>query len=70
MQATQKISFQLLKQGREYSERVLKGLQAGISHFHAVEYMKAELKEQGFRELKEVDKWALEAGQAYYFTRN
>lgn len=49
---------------------MLQGLRAGISHFHAVKYMKDELKNNGFCELKEADKWALEAGKSYFFTRN
>jgi len=43
MQSTSKITHALLKEGREYSERVLKGLTAGVSHFHAVQYIKNEL---------------------------
>ena len=71
MQSTaQKISFQLLKEGRDYSERVLNGLRAGVSHFHAVQYMKDQLAQNGFNELSEVDKWNLQAGQSYFFTRN
>jgi aspartyl aminopeptidase len=65
-----KVTKDLLIQGREYSERVLKGLTAGVSHFHAVQYMKNELKDNGFNEIREVDKWNLTAGQSYYFTRN
>jgi hypothetical protein len=34
----QKISFELLKNGREYSDKIIKGLAAGVSHFHAVKY--------------------------------
>ena len=37
--ASSHISHQLLSEGREYSERILKGLTAGVSHFHAVKYM-------------------------------
>jgi hypothetical protein len=40
MKAASTISHSLLKDGREYSKRVLEGLSAGISHFHAVQYMK------------------------------
>jgi len=38
------LSFELLNNGREYAKRILKGLTAGVSHFHGVEYMKNELK--------------------------
>ena len=52
--ATNKISHALLTEGREYSERILKGLSAGVSHFHAVRYMCDELDNAGFKEIKEV----------------
>ena len=70
MQAKTAITHALLKEGRDYSERIVKGLTAGVSHFHAVHYLKEELKTNGFNEIKEVDKWNLTAGQSYYFTRN
>ena len=71
MQSSAKVSKQLLDEGREYSERILKGLSAGVSHFHAVKYMKDELKNNGFIEIKEVDKWDMLApGKSYYYTRN
>jgi aspartyl aminopeptidase len=59
-----------LKQGQEYARKILAGLNASPSHFHAVNYCKAQLKEAGFTEIKETEKWKLEAGQSYYFTRN
>jgi aspartyl aminopeptidase len=65
-----RITHALLKDGREYSERVLKGLRAGISHFHAVDFIKNELLTNGFTEVKEQNKWALKAGGSYFFTRN
>jgi hypothetical protein len=49
-----KVSLPLLNEGREYSERILKGLTAGVSHFHAVKYMCDELRSNGFKEIKEV----------------
>lgn len=48
------ISFELLNNGRDYAKTILKGLTAGVSHFHAVEYMKNRLKENNFIEIKEV----------------
>ena len=65
-----KLSFQLLKEGKQYSERVLEGLSSGVSHFHAVSYMMNQLKTNGFNEIREIDQWNLEAGKSYYFTRN
>jgi len=38
----------LLHDGREYAHNILKGLTAGVSHFHAVKYMKDELAQNGF----------------------
>ena len=48
------ISFELLNQGRDYAKTILKGLTAGTSHFHAVDYMKNKLKEGNFIEIKEM----------------
>lgn len=66
----QTLSKTLLEEGRLYSERILKGLRAGTSHFHAVKYFKDELANGGFTEIKEADKWNLQAGGNYFFTRN
>ena len=70
MQSKSVISNVLLKEGRQYAEKILKGLTAGVSHFHAVQYMKDELKGAGFTEIREVDKFELKPGASYYFTRN
>lgn len=70
MKKASTITHALLTEGREYSERVLKGLTAGVSHFHAVKYMKDQLHTNGFTEVKEQDKWSLTPGQSYFFTRN
>jgi aspartyl aminopeptidase len=32
--------------------------------------MKTQLKQANFTEIREVDKWMLEPGKSYYFTRN
>ena len=48
----------------------MKGLTAGVSHFHGIQYMKDLLKNGGFEELREVDKFELKPGCSYYFTRN
>jgi aspartyl aminopeptidase len=64
------VTSTLLKEGRQYSEKILEGLTAGVSHFHAVAFMKARLASNGFTEVKEQDKWSLTAGQSYFFTRN
>ena len=65
------ITQELLAEGREYSREILIGLNASVSHFHAVEYCKNVLKNNGFIELKESQAWGkLQYGQGYYFTRN
>ena len=62
---------ELLAEGREYSREILIGLNASVSHFHAVEYCKNVLASNGFTELKESEAWShLEWGKGYYFTRN
>ena len=64
------VSNALLGEAREYSSEILKGLTAGVSHFHAVAYMKNQLATNGFTEIKEQDKWTLEGGKSYFLTRN
>jgi len=68
--ASNAVTFDLLKKSQEYSEEILKGLKAGTSHFHAVQYMKDLLLGNNFQEIKEVDTWNLEGGKGYFFTRN
>ena len=70
MESSSGINHQLLNESREYAEKILVGLQAGVSHFHAVQYMKDQLASGGFIYIKESEKWTLEAGKSYYFTRN
>jgi aspartyl aminopeptidase len=48
-----KVTQALLAEGKEYSKRILVGLNASPSHFHAVNYCKDQLRENGFTELKE-----------------
>jgi aspartyl aminopeptidase len=64
------ISNHLLSEAKTYSTEILKGLTAGVSHFHAVGYIKDQLKGNGFIEIHEQDKWALEGGKSYFCTRN
>ena len=67
---TAAISNALLHEGREYSTEILKGLTAGVSHFHAVAYIKDHLAQNGFVQVHEQDKWNLEGGKSYFYTRN
>ena len=61
-QAKGGVTLQQLNEGRAYSQEILKGLTAGVSHFHAVQYMKDQLAAGGFIEIKEIDKWSLVPG--------
>ena len=60
----------LLSESREYAQKILVGLNASPSHFHAVNYCKSLLSNNNFVEIKETDQWSLEKGKGYYFTRN
>jgi len=56
------VTKELLATGKEYAKKILAGLNASPSHFHAVNYCKEQLKENGFIEIKETEKWNLVAG--------
>ena len=60
----------LLAESIPYAKRIIAGINAAPSHFHAVNYCKDQLAQNGFTEIKEVDTWKLQAGKGYYFTRN
>ena len=64
------LSQALLTESREYAREILIGLNASPSHFHAVNYCKSLLAQNGFIEIKETAQWSLEQGKGYYFTRN
>ena len=65
-----KVTQALLTEAREYAREILIGLNASPSHFHAVNYCKNVLANEGFTEIKETGQWSLESGKGYYFTRN
>ena len=52
------------------SKGLVKFLNTSHSHFHAVENIKNQLKENGFCEVCEGEKWTLEKGKNYFVTRN
>ena len=53
----------------ETAENFLSFIDASPSPFHAVEEARAMLIAAGFVELRETDRWTLEAGGAYFFVR-
>ena len=53
-----KMSSELLAEGRIYATKILEGLNASPSHFHAVNYFKDQLASNGFTEIKETGSWA------------
>jgi len=56
------VTKELLDTGRAYAKRIIEGLNASPSHFHAVNYCKQQLKQNGFIEIKETQKWNIAAG--------
>ncbi|MBE6601236.1 MAG: M18 family aminopeptidase [Ruminococcaceae bacterium] len=53
-----------------YTEELLRFISESPTAFHTVESISRELEAHGFVELKESQKWTLEAGKNYYLTRN
>ena len=68
--ATKGLSKALLDEAVPYAKKIIDGLNASQSQFHAVNYCADQLKQNGFTEVKETDKWTLEPGKGYFFTRN
>lgn len=54
----------------EYIASLCRFLDNSPSPFHAVENLTARLREAGYTELKEAERWNLAAGGRYYVTRN
>lgn len=55
---------------QDFNQQLLQGLDASPTPFHAVSTMSARLRAAGYTELLEADAWDLQAGQAYFVTRN
>lgn len=55
---------------QEKAKELLDFIKKSPSCFHVIQSMKKELDEAGFQEIKERDRWNLEAGGKYYVTRN
>ena len=54
----------------EFSENLLKYLNDSPTAYHAVENAVAMLKNNAFQELKETEKWSLQAGGRYFVVKN
>lgn len=52
------------------NEKLFEFIKNSPTAFHAVDTLKKELKENGFKELFENEKWELSFGGAYFVTRN
>lgn len=65
-----KLTKEFFKEAQTYAQTIVDGLNTSVSPFHSVETVKKLLKENNFKEIKENDKWELEGGSKYYFTRN
>lgn len=57
-------------QDQEYTEGLLKFIQASPTPFHAVATMKEMLEVEGFQQLKESDAWQTSTPGRYYVSRN
>lgn len=51
-------------------EQLFKFIEKSVSCFHAVEEIRKELEEAGFRQLREREEWDMTAGGKYYVIRN
>lgn len=59
-----------MKEELQYAQQLIDFLYESPTAFHAVDNIKTSLKESGFVELKEADKWSLKKGGKYYTTKN
>jgi aspartyl aminopeptidase len=53
-----------------YRDKLIKFLDASPTSYHAVDFIKKELKNSGFKELDPKNKWNLKKGDKYFLTRN
>jgi aspartyl aminopeptidase len=57
-------------QDSEFVDGLLSFIQASPTPFHAVEQMAGQLRDSGFKQLKESDAWEIKTPGKYYVTRN
>ena len=55
---------------REIAKEMLQFLKESPTAFHAVQTMQKELEKNGYKRLRESEKWEIAPGGAYYVTRN
>lgn len=55
---------------KEISKELVSFIQKSPTAFHAIDQMKTILKEHGYQELLEGQKWQIQPGQRYFVTRN
>lgn len=67
---SKKLSKEFFVKAQEFAGQVVDGLNSSVSPYHSVRTIKDLLNTGGFTEIRETDKWALETGGKYYFTRN
>ena len=60
----------LLARSKTLADASLKFVNYAVSPYHAVDWCRQQLTLRGYKELREIDNWTLEAGQKYFFTRN
>lgn len=55
---------------KETAKEVLDFIQKSPSCFHAIQEIGRQLRENGFEELRETDRWSIKKGGSYFTTRN
>ena len=65
-----KLTKEILKEAQTYGQLIVDGLSTSVSPFHSVETVKRLLTTNNFTEVKETEKWNIEKGMKYFFTRN
>lgn len=59
-----------MKEYVKCSKEMLEFIDKSPSCYHTVANVRSMLEEQGYRQLKETDRWEMKRGQGYYVTRN
>lgn len=55
---------------KQFAEELINFVEKSVSPFHAVMAIEEELKNSGYEELKQNEKWSLEKGKKYYLKKN